>query len=299
MKKIKLAFYSASGCSGCMLSFFDLEEFFISSERFSIVWAPMFTNSKLEDLEKIDKIDVTFIEGSIRLSEHEEIVKILREKSEKVVALGTCAVFGGVPGLSNFYSTEEILSEVFGPDKEVPKPRLLLDGKYELTLPEFRDEMRRVEEVIDVDHFVPGCPPSEDQLLKIIDFNFEEKWIVEKSSVCNVCPRKVEEIKVSSVKRAFERDDGRCFLIQGILCFGPLTPGNCEATCVKVNVPCRGCYGAFPNVRDFGAKVVDLLSSIAEKNIAEELSRKYPNLARVIYAYTLPSAIINKRVRKR
>ncbi len=294
--KISLAFYSASGCSGCLLSFLDMEEFFLKANEFSIVWSPMFKDSRFEDLEKVDRIDVTFVEGCVRREEDERVVKVLREKSEKLVALGTCAVFGGVPGLSNFYSAEEIVRDIYGEENR-PKSRHILDGKYELTLPEIRDHVSPLKDVVEVDQYIPGCPPSKDQLLKALE-NSNEEWITSSNSVCTVCPRKPEEFSLSKIRR-LEDDDGECFLNQGYLCFGSVTSGNCDAACIKVNVPCLGCFGPFANAIDFGAKFVDLLASIAEKlEVVEELSRKYPNLARLLYIYTLPSATINRKVRR-
>lgn len=114
---MKVAFYLASGCSGCQLSLLDLSERLLDvMSEVEIVWAaPLLKDSRYHQLSEMEdgSIDVAFVEGGIRLDDQEEVVRILRAKSRVLVALGICATSGGVPGLSNFHSKEEIFEAVY------------------------------------------------------------------------------------------------------------------------------------------------------------------------------------------
>ncbi len=319
---MRVAFYLASGCSGCQLSFLDLSErLFDVVDELEIVWAaPLLRDSRYHQLSEMEEgyIDVAFIEGGIRLDEQEEVVKLLRAKSKILVAFGICATSGGVPGLSNFHSKEEVFEAVYracptvdNPDGTYPQTTTLVDGKYELTLPAFYERVVPVDKIVEVDYHVGGCPPHYDHIEDVLEFfkNPEKlpkgSWITGGRSVCDVCSRnpflKGEKLKMmDSVKRVLEiPSDESCLLEQGFLCFGPATQGDCKAACIKVNMPCRGCGGPMAGAKDYGARIIDFLSSIiAKEEVVDEISRIYPNFARMIYTYTLPSALIPGRVRK-
>lgn len=318
---MKVAFYLASGCSGCQLSFLDLSERLLEVvDELEIVWAaPLLKDSRYDQLSDMEdaSIDVAFVEGGIRLDEHERVVKVLRAKSRTLVAFGVCATSGGVPGLSNFHSKEEVLDTVYrtcptvdNPDEVYPQTTTLVDGRYELTLPAFQEKVVPVDRVVEVDFYVGGCPPHYDHIARVFEFlKKSEKlinpWITSGRSVCDVCPRnpvlKGETVKkLDTVRRVLEvPPDDSCLLEHGFLCFGPATQGDCGAACIDVNMPCRGCGAQMPGARDYGAKVIDFLSSIIEKEeVVDEISKSYPSFARLIYTYSLPSALIPGRVRK-
>jgi F420-non-reducing hydrogenase small subunit len=317
----RIAFYLASGCSGCEMSFLDLSERLLDvMDGLEVVWAaPLLMDSKYHDLAELEDryIDVAFIEGGIKLDEQEEIVRLLRKKSKVLVAFGVCATSGGIPGLSNFHSREEVFETVYrksvtvdNPDGVYPQTTTLLNGKYELTLPTFYERVVPIDRIVEVDYYVGGCPPHYDHVAKVLEVLKKEppekgSWITSGRAVCDVCPRnpvpKGEKIKMmDSVKRVLEiPSDDSCLLEQGFLCFGPASQGDCRAACINVNMSCRGCGGPMPSAGDYGAKVIDFISSLIEKDgVVDEISRAYPSLARLIYAYTLPSALIPGRVRK-
>lgn len=320
---MRVAFYLASGCSGCQLSFLDLSEKLLDIvDELEIVWAaPLLKDSKYHQLSEMEEgyIDVAFVEGGVRFDEQEKIVRLLRAKSRVLVAFGICAASGGVPGLSNFHSKEEVFEAVYrtcstvdNSDGFYPQTTTLVDGKYELTLPAFYERVLPVDRIVEVDYYVGGCPPHYDHIATVLGIFLDPEklpekgsWITAGRSVCDVCPRnpvlKGEEIKIpDSVRRVLEApSDDSCLLRQGFLCFGPATQGDCNAACMSVNMPCRGCGGPMPGAGDYGAKVIDFLSSMIEKEeVVDDLSRTYPNFARLIYTYTLPSALIPGRVRK-
>ncbi len=319
---LKFAFYLATGCAGCEMALVDLADRLVDAlEHLEIVfWAPTVADLKYKDLEALpDKsIDVAFVDGAIRLSEQEHIVKVLRQKAKILVAFGACAAMGGIPGLANLHTKEEIFETVYfktystdNPDGVVPQTKCVVDGKYELTLPDFWDEVKALHQVVDVDYFVGGCPPHHEHVAKIVEAivsgNLPPKgsWITDGKSVCDVCPRNPANRSekrdfVKEVKRTIEGtpDEEKCLLQQGYICFGPITQGDCGASCPKVNIPCRGCGGPLPGVKDFGARAISSIASILDDEAVEQLIEKYSNLTKLFYRYSLPTATIGKKIRR-
>ena len=305
----KVAFYLASGCSGCEMTLIDISEELVDiANNIEVVWAPLFGIGKYEDIEELRRryIDFTFIEGTIKLNEEERIVKILRKKSKNIVALGICACLGGIPGLANLHSIDEIFEASFkrhSVNSDTPLPTTLVEGKYELTLPEIQEDVKPLNKVIDVDYYIGGCPPHYDHLKKAINLIISGKakkgWITARKSVCDFCERNLKDAKIKKIKRFLSIPEERCLLNEGIPCFGPATQGDCKASCLKVNVPCRGCGGMLSDFGDFGGIIVNMLSSLIENaDAVKDLKNEYQSLAKLFYLYSLPSALIPKKIRK-
>ncbi len=120
MPKSKAAFYWCAACGGCEETVIDLNEDLLAvADAVDIVLWPVALDFKRKDIESLDngEIAVSFINGAVRLSEQQEMVELLREKSQLVVAFGSCAYTGGIPGLGNFCSKETIFEELY---KRVP-----------------------------------------------------------------------------------------------------------------------------------------------------------------------------------
>jgi len=322
-EKLKFAFLLAGGCAGCEMALVDISERLIDAlEHLEVVWwAPTVADLKYKDLEAMpDKsIDIAFVDGVVRLSEQEHMVKVLRQKAKVLVAFGACAALGGIAGLANLHTKEEILETAYfktystdNPDGVVPQTKYVVDGKYELTLPEFYDEVKAIHQVVDVDYFVGGCPPHHEFVAKAVEAIIKGElppkgsWITSGKAVCDVCARnpanngKSRE-PIKEVKRTIEGipKEDECLLQQGYLCFGPITQGDCGASCINVNIPCRGCGGPLPEVKDFGARAISAIASLLDDvKLVDEISKKYPNLAKLFYRYSLPAAIINKKIQK-
>ncbi|MEW6070087.1 MAG: oxidoreductase, partial [Candidatus Thermoplasmatota archaeon] len=110
-KKLKIAIYWTGSCGGCEVALVDLNEKILELAGIAdIVFWPVAVDFKYEDLEKFEpqEIDISLINGCIVNSENEEIAKLLREKSKIIVAYGSCACFGGIPGLVNLATKEEV-----------------------------------------------------------------------------------------------------------------------------------------------------------------------------------------------
>ena len=335
--KFKLAIYWAAACGGCDVSLLDTNERVLTiGDMADIVMWPIAADGKEKDIEAMEdgEILVSIISGAVRNSENEHMVKLLRKKSKVVVAYGTCACFGGSPALANLVPGEgkEILEYVYTKtptsanfqadyhkDAPVVPQTSYKAPEGELTLPVFYDTVKTLDQTVDVDYYIPGCPPLQEsisQLLKAVaDFAYNgvplppkgtEVGITTKT-LCEECPRKKENLRISHIYEPHEIDvkPDVCLMDQGILCLGPATVGGCGARCTRVGQPCRGCYGPTSDVQEHGASVFTAIASmfpireddgiIGEDEIVKIMSEVKDPLG-YFYAFTLGKSLIKKAV---
>ena len=317
--KLKLAVYWAAACGGCCVSVLDVhEKLFDVIAAADLVFWPIALDTKYEDVENMpDKhIDLTLFNGAVRNSENEHMAKLLREKSKILVAYGSCAHMGGIPGLANFSSKEEIFRRVYeeseslvNPGNTRPLPEFEVNEGI-LNIPVFFNDVRSLAQVVDVDYFIPGCPPQTERLLEVFTAVVTGAELPPPGSVvgadvkaqCDECTRKkTENKKITKFYRPWEiNDDGEtCFLEQGVLCMGPATRAGCGHRCIKGNAPCRGCYGPPPGAVDPGAKMMSAIASIIDEKEPEESSRVIEDIADpagFFYRFSLPSSLIRRKV---
>ena len=317
--KLKLAVYWAAACGGCCVSVLDVhEKLFDVIAAADLVFWPIALDTKYEDVENMpDKhIDLTLFNGAVRNSENEHMAKLLREKSKILVAYGSCAHMGGIPGLANFSSKEEIFRRVYEESESLVNPwntRPLPESEVNegiLNIPVFFNDVRSLAQVVDVDYFIPGCPPQTERLLEVFTAVVTGAELPPPGSVvgadvkaqCDECTRKkTENKKITKFYRPWEiNDDGEtCFLEQGVLCMGPATRAGCGHRCIKGNAPCRGCYGPPPGAVDPGAKMMSAIASIIDEKEPEEISRVIEDIADpagFFYRFSLPSSLIRRKV---
>lgn len=317
--KPKVAFFWCASCGGCEEAIVDLNEKILDVVKVvDIVFWPVALDFKFSHLKGMAKneITVSFINGAVRLSEEEEIVKVLREKSKLVVAFGSCAHMGGIPGLANFCSRKEILNRVYkeAPSLEnkeatFPQTECEEDGK-KLTLPEFYREVLPLDRVIDVDYYLPGCPPPPDLIENAVNAILKGKLpekgsvLAPEKSLCDECEReKPEKLKIKEVKRPHltEIDPKKCFLEEGIICMGPATRSGCGSRCINANMPCRGCFGPAKGAEDLGAGMISAFASIIDSEDEKEIEKIVESISDVggtFYRFSLPSSIIPKKKEK-
>lgn len=289
-EKGKLALYWAASCGGCEIAVLGINEKILDvAEHFDIVMWPVAVDAKVRDIEKMDdgSIDVCLFNGAIRTSEQEYMARLLRQKSKVLVAFGSCAVDGGIPALANLVDREAIFETVYGdnpsldnPDGTRPQPETAVD-EGTLHLPVFYNTVKTLAQTVDVDYFLPGCPPEPeriwDAVLAIVKGELPAAGSVigANTTVCDSCQRKRSEKKVSGFKRTWQviPDPDICLLEQGIVCCGIATRDGCGALCPTVGSPCIGCYGPNEGVDDFGARMVSALASVLDANDPEEIAR--------------------------
>ena len=322
-KKLQFAFYWAASCGGCEIAVLDIDEKILDVVAAAdILFWPVAIDTKYKDVEamKDKSIDVCFFNGSIRTSEQEHLAKLLREKSKVLVAFGSCAVNGGIPGLANIANREEVFTVAYldNPSTDNPKkitPKTSVKVKEgTLILPAFYDTVKTLDQIVDVDYYLPGCPPHPDRIMDAILAVVQNKLPLKGSilgplkSVCDECRFEKSEKKITKIKRIYEVDkiEDKCLLEQGIICMGPATRGGCEARCLDANMPCTGCGGPTPNSLDQGAKMISALASIlgieGEEKMSdeevEEMINQVVDPVGTFYKYGLPSALINRKVMK-
>jgi len=318
MSKPKLAYYLAGGCGGCDIAVVDLSEALVDvALQLDIVfWAPTVADAKYKDLEAMPdgSIDVGLISGNVRNSEHEHIAKVMRQKCKILIAFGICASNGGIKGLVNLYTTDQLLDKAYintfstdNLEKILPQTTVVVEGKYELTLPSLMD-VRPLDQVVKVDYYVGGCPPYHEHIAKAFMALLSGQlpppgsWITMGKAVCEVCDRNpVLQGKpkkfATTVKRTIEGTptETGCLLEEGYLCLGPVTQGDCGAKCPSAYTPCRGCGGPIPGVKDFGLRAISAVASMLEN---EELVDQIPDPVHLFYRYTLPSSFLGKRLKR-
>ncbi|MFH0777637.1 MAG: oxidoreductase [Candidatus Eisenbacteria bacterium] len=311
--KLKIALYWAASCGGCEIAVLDIKEKILDvAAACDILFWPVALDFKYKDVEAMpDKhIDVCLFNGAIRTGENEHLAKLLRQKSKVLVAYGSCASEGCIPGLANFYSRQSILDRVYkespstdNPDGVFPQTRVKVK-EGELCLPEFYDRVYTLAQTVDVDYFVPGCPPVADQtwaaLEAIVTGKLPPKGSIVgagNKTVCDECERTRNEKKIRKFYRPWEifPDEEKCFLEQGIICAGPATRDGCGRPCIKAKMPCRGCYGPPPEVVDQGAKLLSALGSIIDSTDPEEIQailNEIPDIGGYLYRFGLPNSML-------
>lgn len=317
--KPKIGFYWCASCGGCEEAVVDFAEDILGVvEAVDIVFWPCAMDFKKEDVEVLpdQSILATLVNGAIRSSEQEEMARMLRRKSQYLIAYGACAHLGGIPGLANQFSREHLLRFVFeeapsvvNPNKVRPAVNTDVKGHH-LTLPELRHVVRALDQVVEVDFYIPGCPPTpkitQAALQALLAGNLPPRGTVLAPDIalCEQCPRKATkpaDLSFAEFRRTHltHSDPEECFLAQGIVCMGPATRGGCEAACPCGNMPCTGCFGPTSRVRDQGAKILSsLCANLAPKQgkeIAEVLAG-IPDPVGTFYRYGLPKSLLRRKV---
>ncbi|MFA5785963.1 MAG: oxidoreductase [Actinomycetota bacterium] len=319
MSKPKVAFYWCASCGGCEEAVVDLAEDVLTVvDAVDIAFWPVALDFKRSDVEAMadGELAATFINGAIRSSEQEEMAELLRRKSQTVVAFGSCAHTGGIPGLANLYTIESILDRVYRdtpstvneegtlPQAETTVPEGIL------TLPVMDATVRTLDQAIEVDYYLPGCPPPVDLIraavMALVEGKLPAKGAVLAPDValCDECPRaatKPEKLLLKGFKRPQEIliDVETCLLAQGLLCLGPATRSGCGAPCISGNMPCTGCMGPTSRVVDYGAKALSALASLLDSNDEDEIVDMVERVVDPVgtfYRYSLPASLMHRRV---
>ncbi len=317
--KPKVAFYWCASCGGCEESVVDLAEDILAVvAAVDIVFWPVALDFKKRDVEaRADgSLAATLLNGAIRTSEQEEMARLLRRKSRLMIAYGSCAHLGGIPALANQFPREQILQYVYSgcPSVDNPagvRPQVAYtdDGRV-ATLPEFHHVVRALDQVVPVDYYLPGCPPTpkllQQALQALLSGNLPPRGTVlaPDTALCDECPRKdskPEDLAFTAFHRPHQViiDPDTCLLAQGVVCLGPATRGGCEARCIQGNMPCTGCFGPTSRVRDQGAKILSSLCSNLDPKDDPGIDRTLegiPDPVGTFYRYGLARSLLGRRV---
>ena len=319
MPKPKVAFYWCASCGGCEETVVDLAEDILGViEKVDIVLWPVAMDFKYKDVEALpDKsIFATLLNGAIRSTEQEHMAHLLRRKSRFLIAYGSCACTGGIPGLANQFPREQILKfsyedapSVVNEAKTRPQLAFEEDGRHP-HLPELHNLVRSLDQVEQVDYYIPGCPPTpkitKTAVAALLDGRLPPKGAVLAPDValCEECPRrdsKPTDVAFTEFKRTHMTllDPQLCLLAQGVVCMGPATRQGCGAQCISGNMPCTGCFGGTDRVKSQGAKMLSsLCSNIAAKEEKEidDVLEGIPDPVGTLYRYSLPRSLFRRKV---
>jgi len=153
--KIRVATASLCGCFGCHMSLLDIDERIID-----LVQLVEFDRSPINDIKTVGDCDIGIIEGGVANAENVEVLREFRKHCKVLVALGACAVNGGIPAMRNSFELRECLEEAYIDGIGVANPQIPSDPEIPMLL----NKVHPIHEVVKVDHFLPGCPPSADAI---------------------------------------------------------------------------------------------------------------------------------------
>jgi len=282
-----------SDCAGCHVAIVDLHEKILAVlKQVRIQRCPVLT-----DVKDYPHASIGLVSGSIR-NEHDRHAAIeMRNSCDVIIAWGSCAVFGGPAGAGNVHSNEEIAEAVFLRNKttESHEPPSCEVSSLEA-------KVQPLDSVIDVDLYLPGCPPHAafvfDALISILEGRIPKAT---KETVCAKCTRsmlKTDTMQIVGQSHGIPTAD-TCFLSQGYVCMGSVTIDRCLSPCPANGVPCTGCAGATiqiltePN-RDIRTEIAERMSKltrIPKEDIVSEIERT----AKTHYSYTMASPMIGNK----
>jgi F420-non-reducing hydrogenase small subunit len=239
--KPKLAIFGAGSCGGCDVAIANIHEHIVEvGEAFEIVLWPTIMDGKYADIEALadGDITITLVNGSMRTEETVHLARLLRRKSKLMVAFGSCASEGCIPGLANLSSRREIFDTVYATDSTENPDATRPTWEYSvpegaLHLPEFEPQLRTLEQVVDVDYVIPGCPPESEQIWAVLQAvvaalngtgPLPPKGAVlgaGNSTVCDECARKRDVKRIDRFVRITDVasfDPEICLLEQGLPC---------------------------------------------------------------------------------
>ena len=322
MKKIRMILNWSASCGGCDVAILDMGRAILDlPQKVEILYWPVALDFKRKDLEglKDNSVDIGIINGAVRTSEQEEEAHMFRNKCKHIVSFGSCACSGGIPGLANQYDKDDILKRAYREaqsnvpgETTMPQP-LTHVNDVDLTLPEFFKELKALHHIIPVDSYVPGCPPSLStigellgSLDAIVKGRVKKNVFASDKALCTECPhgKTKKTKKVENLFRPHEiiASGDECLLDQGIVCLGFATRGGCGARCIRVNMPCRGCYGWLPTMFDPGAEAMSAIASIAGDGEDYMPAPKIMNVLDKVrdtigtfYSFSLPCAEIKRK----
>lgn len=290
--KAKLSIEWLSVCSGCELGIVDMHEKLLKVlEEVDLVRIPI-----LVDTKEYVEADVGIVTGSIRTEHDLHSALEMRKKCGAIIAFGTCAVYGGPQAASYAHTNEELFNEAY-----VNNPTTATSNIPD-QVPKLLDRIKPIDEVIDVDIYVPGCPPHAAFIFEgLMALLRQREPKIGRHNCCFHCDRKMKKSDVASVKRAYEVDLDRetCFLSQGVPCFGSVTLDRCMAPCPKVGVPCFSCGGPSESLilepqKDVRSEMADRMAHLT-KIPREEVLSAIENQAKTHFAYAMASPVFREK----
>ena len=248
---IPVAFMQLSSCWGCHQSLLNAHLGLLPIlPELDIVYWPAVVDFKHESLEQREdgSIVVGFIEGVARTKQDTANIKLMRKKCAIIVAIGACACYGSVKGLANLFDKEDLINRKF---KEVESITDEDPQEPTVNVPGIEDYIINVKDIVDVDVFIPGCPPTTENIIAAISYLLTlvgegPESLDKNKTVCDNC-------------KLFDKG---CFLDQGKLCYGPITAAGCDLMCPHSGDICYGCFKPTNKQSEKAKQLQELLHNI-------------------------------------
>ncbi len=249
-KKTKPAvgIFSLTSCAGCQFNILFIgDELLELLTGLDIIHFPMAKQDNLKG-----PFDIAFVEGCVTQKEEIAKVKDIRKKSKYLIALGTCATYGGIPSMKNFLNLQEVEEAVYKVPDTVKSLKAVGIEKY-----------------VKVDYYLRGCPFDKKEFLKLV-----------KDLLIGKTPKEVQQ----PVCKECRENQNNCLLQEGMTCIGPLTHGGCDSVCVNVGIPCTGCRGPLPDsnvaaevelLKEHGVKEEDIILAFRKFAGTSKIYSKY------------------------
>ncbi|HMK56684.1 MAG TPA: hypothetical protein VK448_08620 [Dissulfurispiraceae bacterium] len=275
---VKIATIPLDSCCGCHMALVNLgtDLLDILADN-ALVYSPVIMDEK-----KIQRCTVALVEGGVRNHENVEKLKELREKADILIALGTCASFGGISGMGSAFATFELLANAYG-SEFAPEGLPLLEPR-----------VSPIDAHVEVDYYIPGCPPPlgilRNTLVSLLSGQKPQRVDL---PVCAECKRTVKKHLGAEIKRMADNmpDEEECLLSQGFVCLGSVSRCGCGAVCTHAGVPCKGCRG--PIDRVFVEPTHGILHDLTRRishftgEKVETVESRLKDILHTFYSYTL------------
>lgn len=292
-EKIRLNTEWLCDCGGCHVALVDLHDKILHVlEAVQIQKCPVLTDEK-----GYPEAEIGILTGSIRTEHDRHAAIAMRKKCKTIIAFGTCAVYGGLHGAGLAHSREEIMDHVYRQSPTTRTdflPATEVDSLEKLVTP--------IDEVIDVDLYLPGCPPHAHFIFEgLSGLIAGSPPRVRQESVCGGCNRTMRKTAVTALQNSASdiAEDELCFLSQGFLCLGSVTLDRCLSPCPNHGIMCTGCAGPTMQIlteptRDIRTEVSDRMARLTAIP-AEEIRLNMEKSAKTHYAYAMATKMIGDK----
>jgi len=291
--KIRLNTDWLCDCGGCHVALVDLHEKILNVlESVEILHCPVMT-----DIKDYPEAEIGILTGSIRTEHDRHAAEEMRKKCKTIIAFGTCAVYGGLHGAGLAHSREEIMDHVY---RKSPTTRT--DTIPTTDVSELEKMVTPVDEVIDVDLYLPGCPPHAHFIFESLKTLIENRQPrVTQDSVCGRCSRQMIKGGADTIKNSLDGipDEAICFMSQGYICLGSATLDRCMSPCPNHGIACTGCAG--PTMQILSEPYLDIRSEVSERMsrltaIDSATIKTYmEKSAKTQYAYAMATKMIGNK----
>lgn len=216
---IRFAVLQLSGCAGCEVSLLNAGEWV---DQYRLVYMPLVVSTN-----DVPEVEILLVSGGVRTDEDLFNLRRAVKKAKTVVAVGTCAISGGVANLGDRDDVRE----------------LFLTETGRLNIPRLLPRSQPIDAAVNVDRYLPGCPPTPELFMAML---FDPEGFKASSTVCQECGRVKDKTIRPDHLVGFQTGEvkpGLCLINQGYLCVGSSTRGGCRAPCTRAGHPCVGCRG--------------------------------------------------------